>query len=192
MKALMRIMVVGAIGTLLVEVMVLGLGVRVGSTLALLSLFNVLLAVGIWGLHRAAAPAGAAAKLAMIGAAFTTIGLLILAVPPWPVARSWDLELGQVVRDSTLYSAGLIAASVGMVLFGIAHFGNTRFYRWTAVTLIVCPPIAMLVMLNDGPLLVGNLAGLGVGLALTAMALTAVLPSNHPQVSNQESAAGAA
>lgn len=174
MKKLMSVMVVGAIGMLLVEVMVLGLGVRTSSTLALLSLVSVLVALGVWGLHHAAASEGAAAKLSSLGAALCTIGFLVMSAPPWPVARSWDLELGQVVRDSTLYSSGLIAATVGLVLFGIAHFGNSRFFRWATVALIVCPPITMLTMLNDGPLLVGNLAGVGVGLALTAMTLSIV------------------
>lgn len=169
MRKLMPVMVVAAVGLLLVEVMVLGVGSHVSQTLALLSLIYVLLAVGLWGFNARAQPHGVAAWSAHLGALIATAGLLISAVPPWPVARSWDLELGQVVRDSPLYSNGLIAATMGLVLVGFAYFVDHRFHRWSTLALIVCPPIAMLIMLNEGPFVVGNLAGVAVGLGLTSM-----------------------
>ncbi len=186
MKKLLTILLVGSIGLLLVEVMVLGLGTRTSIVLVLMSLVNVLISLGLWGLSTASRAAGSAsgvAKVIPLGVLLTSLGLLVLAAPPWPVARSWDLELTQVIRDSSLFSGALIAATLGLVVLGIGHFHHVSVPRWTALVLIVCSPIAMLITLNSGPLLVANLAGLLVALALVAMTMRlGVHGSSRPSV----------
>ena len=129
----------------------------------------LLLAIGIWGLHRSQ-PSGKN-MLSLSGAVLTSLAFAIFALVSIQLMMS---ESTTEDAEAPLFMVGALAMVVGVILFGISVIKTKYYPAWTGLGLIVLALISLTVGVLSLPVLIQNISNLILACILIYMGVHAL------------------
>jgi hypothetical protein len=144
----------------------LGGGFSVTSMWVTLVAF-LLMAIGVWGLHKTQAPDKN--MLSLAGASLMSGSLLLFSVQAAQFIGSPETSaVGQGAQDP-LFVFGALAMTVGIILFGAAVIRIGHYPAWTGIAMIVLITLTLGVEALGLGLLYQNMVNVGISTTLIFM-----------------------